>query len=83
MEQKKIEAQLQKLGEAIGDLSSPPNQMILTNSELAELMKVSKKTLQKWRDTGLITYSKIGREIFYKLSDVLIMLDKMKVEAYK
>ena len=79
----KVLDKLTKVEELVADISSPPSQTILTNKELLQLMRVCSKTAQKWRDRGLITYSKIGREIFYKLSDVLDMLDKNKVEAYQ
>lgn len=76
-----IKSNLNSITDKVSDLSSPPNQVILTNKELCELMKVCSKTAQKWRDEGKVSYSKIGREIFYKLSDVLSMLDNHRNEA--
>jgi len=75
-----IKEKLDSLTDVISDLSSPPEQIILNNQELPILLKVSKKTLQKWRDTGIISFSKIGREIFYKLSDVIETLDAHRQE---
>lgn len=83
MREEQIELKLRKIEEAIGDIVSPPHQRILNNKELAELLKVSTKTLQKWRDNGDITFTKKGKCLFYTWAAVLEMLDKHKIEAYK
>lgn len=78
----KVESQIEMLNttveniaDKVSDLSSDPRHIILSNKELPELLKVSSRTIQKWRDEGKIGYSKIGREIFYRMSDILLMLD--------
>lgn len=78
-----VKDSLSVLYDKVSDISSPPNHIILTNKELCAMLKVSSKTVQKWRDNSLISYSKIGREIFYRLSDVLDMLDQHKQESFK
>lgn len=35
-----------------------------------ELLDVSLRTAQTWRDEGKITFSQVGSKIYYKLSDV-------------
>ena len=52
-----------------------PNHIIFSNKELAKYLGVCCKTLQKWRDQGIISYSKIGRELFYTMKNVQKMLD--------
>ena len=56
------------------------NQMIkekwLSSEEAAEFLKVSKKTLQRYRDAGKLAYSKDGRSIRYKKSDLIKYLNK-------
>lgn len=42
----------------------------LNNEEVCDLLHISKRTLQTYRDTGTIPYSKIGRKCYYKTSDV-------------
>lgn len=64
----------------IQDIQKPPDQIVLDDYDLRELLKVSKRTTQNWRDTGMITFSKPGK-IFYKLSSVLEMLEKYEVPA--
>lgn len=72
---------LDSLADKVASIVTKPSSLIITNKQLCEKLNVCSKTVQKWRDNGLITYSKIGREIFYKYSDVLAMLDDHKVES--
>ena len=46
------------------------------NGELAEMLGISKRQLQGYRERGLIGYSYIGRKIYYHRQDVdkLILL---------
>jgi len=68
--------------EKVSFITSNPDQIILSNKQLQELMGISRKTAQKWRDNGLINYYKIGREIFYRKSDILKMLDNHLVPSF-
>ena len=45
-------------------------QSVYTNETLSKELKVSIRTLQHWRDHGLINFSKVGRKIFYGRKDV-------------
>lgn len=42
----------------------------LDNQEFIQLMKISKRTAQTWRDEGKIAFSQVGSKIYYKLADV-------------
>lgn len=42
----------------------------LDNRQVCELLKISLRTLQTYRDTGILPYSKIGRKCYYKVSDI-------------
>jgi excisionase family DNA binding protein len=42
----------------------------LTNVEVLESLQISKRTLQQWRDSGVIGFAKIGRKIYYRLTDI-------------
>ena len=48
------------------------------NEEFLELMGISKRTAQSWRDEGKISFSQVGNKIYYKMSDV----DKLLTEHY-
>ena len=42
----------------------------LSNREVAECLNVSIRTLQEWRDTGVIPYIQIKGKIIYRQSDI-------------
>ncbi len=43
---------------------------LMSDVELEKLMGVSKATLYLWRRDGKLPYQRIGKKIFYKISDV-------------
>jgi hypothetical protein len=46
----------------------------LDNQEVCMMMNISKRTLQTYKDKGLLHYSKLNRKNYYKLSDVQAIL---------
>ncbi|KAA6319121.1 hypothetical protein EZS27_030950 [termite gut metagenome] len=42
----------------------------LTNRDICELLHISSRTLQTYRDNGTLPYSQIGRKCYYKASDI-------------
>jgi excisionase family DNA binding protein len=52
------------------------NEQWLSSEEAAEFLKVSKKTLQRYRDAGKLAYSKDGRTIRYKKLDLIKYLNR-------
>jgi len=48
----------------------------LDNQEFMQLLKISRRTAQNYRDTNLIAFSIIGNKIYYKLSDVEELLNR-------
>jgi hypothetical protein len=55
----------------------------LDNQQFLQLMKVSKRTAQSWRDEGIITFSQVGSKIYYQMSDVQKLLEGHKRKAFK
>ncbi|WP_282194618.1 helix-turn-helix domain-containing protein [Alistipes ihumii] len=49
---------------------SPTQERYLTNAEVCDLLKVSRRTLQRYRDEGRIAFSQVGATIRYKAADV-------------
>ena len=47
----------------------------LTDAELSERLKLSRRTLQECRSNGKITYYQIGTKILYKESDIEKLLN--------
>lgn len=53
-----------------------PKEQWLDNKEFMELLKISKRTAQHYRDNGLISFSQVGSKIYYKLSDIEELMKK-------
>ncbi|QHC86145.1 DNA-binding protein [Empedobacter brevis] len=47
----------------------------LDNQEVCLIMNITKRTLQTYKDKGLLPYSKLNRKNYYKLSDVQALLE--------
>ena len=47
----------------------------LDNQEVCEILRISKKTLQVYRDKGILPYSRIKHKIFFKTEDVHKLLE--------
>lgn len=54
----------------------------ITDSELAEKLKLTRRTLLEYRMNGKIPYYKIGGKLLYKESDILHLLEKNRMEAF-
>jgi 3-methyladenine DNA glycosylase Tag len=42
----------------------------LNNSRVCELLKISLRTLQSYRDNGMLPFSQIGHKCYYRTSDI-------------
>jgi hypothetical protein len=51
------------------------NDQWLDNNEVCELLKVTKRTLQNYRDSFTLPYSQIGRKVYYKASDIQTLFE--------
>lgn len=73
---KRLEALIEKLPK-----NSDPTETWLDISETARWLKISPRTLQNYRDKGLLPYSQIGAKIFFRLSDLQNFLIKNRHES--
>lgn len=55
---------------------------VYSNDEAAMLLGVSKRTLQNWRDKGLISYHQIGSKIYYSKEAIQQFLNENRREAF-
>lgn len=46
----------------------------LDNGEVCRLLNISKRTLQTYRDNGILPYSQINHKMFYRSSDIEMLL---------
>jgi excisionase family DNA binding protein len=50
--------------------SKPLKEDWLTNQEVAKVLNVTPRTLQNYRDKGIISFSQVGSKIYYKVADI-------------
>lgn len=72
---------LDLLSEKLEEKQKSPKDIFLDNQEFLQLMNISKRTAQTWRDSGIISFSQIGSKLYYRMSDVQKLLDKNYKEA--
>lgn len=53
-----------------------PREVIYDSADIMKVLNISKSTLQRMRDEGLIGFSQIQNKFFYRQSDINEMLDK-------
>jgi hypothetical protein len=51
--------------------------------ETCIVLNVSKRTLQTYRDTGILSFSQIGSKIYYKAADIQSHLEKHYNPAFR
>lgn len=64
------------------NMSSEVVELIYNTSELMDKLRVSRRTLQDWRDKGLIEFSAIRGKFYYKNSSIMNMLDRHTVKSF-
>jgi len=55
----------------------------LTDKEVSEKLKVSRRTLQDYRNQGRIAYIQLGGKILYRESDIEKMLEENYCKAWQ
>lgn len=76
MENKQAKLSRRNSFDVIGENSVNHLPAVYTTADVINLLKVSRRTLQKWRDSGLIEFSAIGNKFYYKSSAIEKMLEK-------
>lgn len=55
----------------------------ITNFQLSKKLNISRRTLQTYRDKGLLSYILLDGKILYKESDIENLLEKNYLKAWK
>ena len=82
----KVLNRMDELESALTKKQKNPEDVFIDNQEFIQLMNISKRTAQTWRDEGYINFSMIGYKIYYLMSDVRLLIDrnyKIAVKASK
>lgn len=74
---------LDEIQSALPGKSNSQEDTFLDNQEFLQLMNISKRTAQTWRDEGIISFSQVGSKIYYRMKDVQQLLDKHSHRAFK
>lgn len=53
---------------------------ILDTEGIMKLLNISRRSLQTWRDNGLIEFSQVGGKFYYRVSAINKMLDAHKLK---
>ena len=53
----------------------------LSSDEVCHLLMISKRTLQSYRDRGILPFAQVGRKIYYKSSDIDVYLEAHYIKA--
>lgn len=67
----------------IDTLYAEPDNSWLDNQAVCRILNISKRSLQTFRDKGLIPYSQIGHKCYYKQEDVKEFLERNRIELLK
>ena len=53
-----------------------PEDIFFDNQEFLQIMNISKKTALVWRQKKIINFSSVGNKYYYRLNDILDLLQK-------
>jgi hypothetical protein len=60
--------------------AKPVDEEWYANRDVCRLLGISQRTLQNYRDKGLIPYSQIGHKCYYRIKDVEDFMEKNRNE---
>lgn len=55
---------------------------IYNTDQLMKVLSICRRTAQNLRDSGKITFYKVGGKILYRHSDVIRLLDNHKIQSF-
>jgi hypothetical protein len=69
--------------QAIEDVkSAPARKNWLTGEEVIDCLDISSRTLQNYRDRGILGFSAIGKKLYYKSIDVEQLLERAYTKGF-
>lgn len=75
---KRIEALADKTENLCRNTGDKSLQKWLDNQDVCQLLGISKRTLQTYRDNGTLPYTQINHKIYYRPQDVEQAINKLK-----
>ena len=77
---KALNARLERIERKIEDITVPKKRLY-TNDDLCEMFSISKRTSQTWRDTSIISPTRINGKIYYSEKEIEQFLKKYNPES--
>jgi excisionase family DNA binding protein len=71
---------LESIENRLTDKAEKPEELWLDSEQLCAYLNISNRTLQNYRDNGVIAFSQFGAKIWYKYKDVQAFLESNKKE---
>lgn len=78
-----IMQRMDEMNAALSKTQKNPEDTFLDNQEFIQLMNISKRTAQAWRDEGTISFSQVGSKIYYRMKDIQKLLDSNQHVAFR
>lgn len=50
------------------------------SDDVCKLLQISPRTLQSYRDNGILSYSQIGRKCYYRVSDIENLISQSQIK---
>lgn len=76
-------SRLDKIQSEVSNKQKSTVDTFVDTQEFIQIMNISKRLAQEWRDKGIIPFSQIGSKIYYRMSDIQALLDKHYKPAFK
>jgi len=69
----------------VANMAVPQNtsKPVYSNKEMMALLDVDAKTLKKYRDDGLIGFSRVNDKIYYTSNDLVTFLNRTHIKPYQ
>ncbi|GAB3702442.1 hypothetical protein GCM10027592_31870 [Spirosoma flavus] len=77
-----VEEKLEQLAQMYTALMRDKDWTVYTNKTAAILLGVSKRTLQNWRNEGVIPFTQIGSIVYYTREAIQQMLNENQKQAF-
>lgn len=74
---------LDKIQQEVSNKQKASVDTFVDTQEFIQIMNISKRLAQEWRDKGIIPFSQIGSKIYYRMTDIQALLDKHYKPAFK
>ena len=68
-------SRVDKIQTILQEKQKTPQDIFLDNVDFMNLMHISKRTAQSWRNENRINFSQISGKIYYRMSDIQKLLD--------